>query len=84
MSSAKKFRSQDRLLNSGTYPNLYYPNVFILNGGYKDFYALNKEYCYPQAYVEMDDASYRAECKHAMVKHTKQFRRSFSEGSFLK
>jgi rhodanese-related sulfurtransferase len=31
-------RSQDRSLNEKCYPNLYYPELYLLEGGYKSFY----------------------------------------------
>ncbi|ESO86596.1 hypothetical protein LOTGIDRAFT_57373, partial [Lottia gigantea] len=46
-------RSQDRLLNSDNYPSLYYPEVYILDGGYKAFYEESKELCQPAAYRPM-------------------------------
>jgi hypothetical protein len=35
---AKHLRSKDRLLNVGCYPNVHYPEVYILSGGYADFW----------------------------------------------
>ena len=31
-------RNQDRLRNNDSYPNLYYPEIYLLEGGYKAFY----------------------------------------------
>lgn len=36
--SAKHLRSKDRLKNVGAYPRVHYPEVYILQGGYADFY----------------------------------------------
>ncbi|KWU46427.1 Rhodanese-like protein, partial [Rhodotorula sp. JG-1b] len=36
--SAKHLRNQDRLRNVAAYPNIYYPEVYILKGGYEAFY----------------------------------------------
>ena len=33
---ALHMREKDRALNE--YPNLFYPNIYILDGGYKQFY----------------------------------------------
>lgn len=35
-------RSQDRILNGATYPHLNFPEIYILEGGYKNFFATHK------------------------------------------
>lgn len=35
-------RKRDRDLNEKEYPNLHYPELYILKGGYKDFFPLHK------------------------------------------
>ncbi len=57
-------RKIDRLLNQNTYPNLYYPELYLLEGGYKDFYAKFKTYCIPSNYTLMLDPNYSAQLKH--------------------
>jgi hypothetical protein len=37
-SSAKHLRSRDRTLNGALYPKIFYPEVYILEGGYCGFY----------------------------------------------
>ena len=57
-------RRFDRDLNP--YPNLFYPNTYVLEGGYKEFWQVggrNLEYCEPQTYVRMDDDNFKQECK---------------------
>eukprot|EP01121_Diplochlamys_sp_Union-15-3_P014401 TRINITY_DN4585_c0_g1_i3.p1 TRINITY_DN4585_c0_g1~~TRINITY_DN4585_c0_g1_i3.p1 ORF type:complete len:352 (+),score=36.27 TRINITY_DN4585_c0_g1_i3:50-1057(+) len=56
------FRNMDRMLNN--YPNLFYENVFILEGGYKNFFDNYQDYCIPQNYVTMRNKEYREECRH--------------------
>jgi hypothetical protein len=41
--------------------------MFILEGGYKAFYATNKEFCHPQAYVEMNDERFVTQMKEYQV-----------------
>ncbi|XP_041123845.1 M-phase inducer phosphatase 1-like isoform X3 [Polyodon spathula] len=44
-------RKIDRNLN--VYPQLYYPEIYILKGGYKEFYTLFQSLCEPCGYVPM-------------------------------
>ena len=50
-----RFREYDRDMNQ--YPNLTYPNLFLLEGGYKKFYGLYPEFCIG-GYVSMYDPKY--------------------------
>ncbi|XP_073408967.1 uncharacterized protein [Dendrobates tinctorius] len=45
------FRNLDRKANR--YPHLYYPELYLLQGGYKEFYETFKCFCEPQGYVKM-------------------------------
>ncbi|XP_063818416.1 M-phase inducer phosphatase 3-like [Pseudophryne corroboree] len=44
-------RNLDRQAN--VYPHLYYPELYLLKGGYKEFYEKFKCLCEPQGYVSM-------------------------------
>ncbi|KAK3607190.1 hypothetical protein CHS0354_007106 [Potamilus streckersoni] len=46
-------RNQDRELHKGDYPQLTYPEVYLLEGGYKAFYDLHKDLCDPCGYKPM-------------------------------
>ena len=50
---AKHLRRCDRMLNYDNYPKLTYPDVVILEGGYKRFYENYSQWCNPQGYIEM-------------------------------
>ncbi|XP_064601137.1 M-phase inducer phosphatase-like [Liolophura sinensis] len=52
-------RSMDRDVNKDCYPHLHYPEVYLLHGGYKNFYETQKELCCPQTYVPMLHADYK-------------------------
>ena len=39
------FRDYDRRQNGGRYPELCYPNILLLEGGYSNFYAQFRELC---------------------------------------
>lgn len=49
------FRSLDRQCN--VYPHLSFPDVYVMNGGYRDFFASFVQHCRPMRYVPMDHAS---------------------------
>jgi M-phase inducer tyrosine phosphatase len=42
---ASMFREIDRQMNVRRYPQLFYPQAFILNGGFRDFFASYPEEC---------------------------------------
>jgi len=71
---AQFFRKADREKNRFFYPRLHYPDVYVLKGGYKEFYHQYKEFCSPQKYVEMADAKYIEQCKQ----HRKMFKKAKS------
>ena len=49
------FRSFDRQHNLCNYPSLSFPFVYLLDGGYAEFFqsSLGKHWCEPQAYISM-------------------------------
>uniref|UniRef100_H3BDC8 M-phase inducer phosphatase n=1 Tax=Latimeria chalumnae TaxID=7897 RepID=H3BDC8_LATCH len=50
-------RGEDRNINE--YPSLYYPELYVLKGGYKKFFHEFKEFCEPQAYCPMHHEDFR-------------------------
>ncbi|XP_018607161.1 M-phase inducer phosphatase 1-B-like isoform X2 [Scleropages formosus] len=52
-------RRDDRRVNE--YPALHYPELYILKGGYRDFYLAYKEHCEPQSYCPMHHEDHREE-----------------------
>ncbi|KAI0200256.1 rhodanese-like domain-containing protein [Astrocystis sublimbata] len=65
---ARHIRAEDRTANAESYPHLTYPEVYILEGGYSDFFKLQRDRCYPQAYVEMDAQEHANTCEREMGK----------------
>ncbi|XP_065175785.1 M-phase inducer phosphatase 1-like isoform X2 [Sycon ciliatum] len=51
-------RSMDRERALERYPQLCYPEMYIMRGGYKEFHAQYKGHCEPQNYIEMNDQRY--------------------------
>ncbi len=52
-------RNMDRRKHLADYPNLTFPHMYVLRGGYKTFHQQFPAMCSPQhAYVRMHDAAY--------------------------
>lgn len=77
---ARHLRNQDRMLNYNQYPKLFYPEIYILKGGYKAFYNEFKPFCIPQNYIPMDDGNFKYELGREMTAFKKSWKRckSFS------
>lgn len=58
----KLLREKDRQMNQ--YPELIHPELYLLDGGYRDFYKRYKEYCEPQAYKPMKSRNHRDELRN--------------------
>ncbi|KAJ7316623.1 hypothetical protein JRQ81_002785 [Phrynocephalus forsythii] len=59
-------RGEDRAMNE--YPALHYPELYVLRGGYKDFFSAYKELCEPQGYCPMHHQDFKAELLKCRVK----------------
>ncbi|KAK7014998.1 Rhodanese domain-containing protein [Favolaschia claudopus] len=57
---AKHLRAKDRALNNHVYPRIHYPEIYILEGGYSQYFQASSVRCEPQAYVTMDDPTHTA------------------------
>ncbi|XP_004686827.1 PREDICTED: M-phase inducer phosphatase 3 [Condylura cristata] len=55
----RSLREEDRALNQ--YPALYYPEMYILKGGYRDFFQEYVDLCEPQNYCPMHHQDHKAE-----------------------
>ncbi|XP_029545731.1 uncharacterized protein LOC115147594 isoform X6 [Salmo trutta] len=52
-------RELDRALHASLYPLLFYPELYLLEGGYRHFYSCYPELCEPRGYVPMLHGEYR-------------------------
>lgn len=81
---ASHLRKLDRLHNADQYPYLTYPDVVVLEGGYKSFFDQYTHLCEPQGYVEMKDTKHKKVCEKEMnkvLRASKLIRaKSFSNG----
>ncbi|XP_063053973.1 M-phase inducer phosphatase 1-B-like [Engraulis encrasicolus] len=57
--TCRLLRSVDR--SRSEYPALAYPELYILKGGYQDFYHHHKEFCDPQTYCPMHHEDHKEE-----------------------
>ncbi|NXF73170.1 MPIP2 phosphatase, partial [Sclerurus mexicanus] len=58
-------RARDRAQNR--YPALHYPELYVLQGGYREFFRRFRSHCDPQGYRPMDHQDFR--------EHLRRFRR---------
>ncbi|KAJ1776808.1 m-phase inducer phosphatase [Coemansia sp. RSA 1824] len=77
-SMACLLRRRDREVNMHKYPYLHYPEIYVLKGGYRQFYSLHKPQCEPQNYVEMNDEQFAVDCRERMLQFNRQFKRTKS------
>lgn len=80
-SMALALRQADRSLASD-YPRCYFPDVYVLQGGYAEFFQRCPDLCEPRAYVSMDDPRHLEKRSSGMNGFRKQFtrNRSFAYG----
>ncbi len=64
--SAKHLRSRDRAVNNHSYPRVYFPEVYILEGGYCQYFKESGARCKPPGYVRMDDPNHAASRREDM------------------
>ncbi|KAI0148210.1 Rhodanese-like protein [Hypoxylon sp. NC0597] len=65
---ARHIRASDRMVNAEFYPKLTYPEVYILEGGYSEFFVEHRDRCHPQAYVAMGAEEHANTCEREMGK----------------
>ncbi|KPP77831.1 hypothetical protein Z043_102717, partial [Scleropages formosus] len=59
-------RERDRMLNQ--YPALFYPELYVLKGGYKEFFPRFQKECEPQAYRPMDHEDFKEDFRMFRLK----------------
>ncbi|RXM30336.1 M-phase inducer phosphatase 1 [Acipenser ruthenus] len=59
-------REKDRMIN--LYPNLYYPELYILKGGYKEFFPKFQNQCRPQSYRPMHHEDFKEDLRKFRLK----------------
>lgn len=49
---------------------LFYPEIYVLENGFRSFYINKREYCDPTVYVSMKDDIYKKEMKEKCLELT--------------
>eukprot|EP01105_Mastigella_eilhardi_P008234 TRINITY_DN200_c0_g2_i1.p2 TRINITY_DN200_c0_g2~~TRINITY_DN200_c0_g2_i1.p2 ORF type:complete len:494 (-),score=140.66 TRINITY_DN200_c0_g2_i1:3303-4784(-) len=62
-----KLRTLDREINKSHYPHIFYNDVYLLEGGYHDFFPMYKDHCDPPVYVTMLDKNHAKEFKQCKI-----------------
>lgn len=65
---AKYIRQRDRAVNHERYPNLTFPEIYILDGGYSAFFHTHRNLCSPQNYVGMESKDHEQACERGLAK----------------
>jgi len=61
--SLRYMRKLDRSANLENWPSLYYPELYLLDGGYQGFFQKYPDFCDPRDYVSMFDRRFISDCK---------------------
>ncbi|SCV69076.1 BQ2448_2096 [Microbotryum intermedium] len=77
--TAQHLRKQDRLKNHHDYPNIHYPEVYVLQGGYAEFYRSFPERCIG-GYLAMDDPEHIAK-RSTQLNNFRQRKRQFQRAN---
>lgn len=63
----KKLRERDRTLNQSVYPGLYFPEIYLLHKGYKEFWQTYPHLC-EGSYTEMNDPQHSQDLRRMRAK----------------
>eukprot|EP01125_Pyxidicula_operculata_P012572 TRINITY_DN4131_c0_g1_i2.p1 TRINITY_DN4131_c0_g1~~TRINITY_DN4131_c0_g1_i2.p1 ORF type:complete len:280 (+),score=44.05 TRINITY_DN4131_c0_g1_i2:852-1691(+) len=62
----RQLRKLDRVANWERWPRLFYPELYLLDGGYSNFFSKFRSYCVPQEYVSMFDTRFTMDCRASL------------------
>jgi hypothetical protein len=65
---ARFLRERDRKIHGDRYfPHLFFPELYVMRGGYKHFFNSFPELCEPRSYLPMHAPTHTAQCKAAVA-----------------
>ncbi|OQR95068.1 mediator of RNA polymerase II transcription subunit 31 [Achlya hypogyna] len=62
----RHIRKIDRFIHASKYPELHYPEMYLIDGGYKQCFETRLEMCRPPTYTAMDDPAHAEASKNQM------------------
>ena len=65
---SRYLRNKDRDDNEDNYPALHWPEVYLLEGGYKAFFEKFQEWCDPCAYRPMNEPGHEEDLRRCRAK----------------
>ena len=74
----RNLRSIDRRINESRYPALFFPQLYLLDVGYRGFFQSFPELCEPRGYVPMNDPRYSTERKDSGMRNRRSWKRNKS------
>uniref|UniRef100_H0Z7C0 M-phase inducer phosphatase n=1 Tax=Taeniopygia guttata TaxID=59729 RepID=H0Z7C0_TAEGU len=77
----KFLRERDRSCHS--YPQLHYPELYVLKGGYREFFSQFPGHCEPRDYRPMEDPAFREELRRFREQSRRGRRALFVRGRDL-
>lgn len=80
---ASHLRNCDRMLNYDNYPKLHYPDILIVEGGYKSFFEKYSHRCFPRRYIEMGSQDHIDKCESEMEKFRRNSKRVATKSNSL-
>lgn len=66
-SQLKLMRELDRKANQDAYPHLFYPELYLMENGYCEFFSKFPQLCHPQDYIRMDDERFKGSLRGNLV-----------------
>eukprot|EP00039_Didymoeca_costata_P015737 m.272595 g.272595 ORF g.272595 m.272595 type:complete len:354 (+) comp16275_c1_seq19:102-1163(+) len=77
--AVKHIRNLDRRIHLSTYPKLFFPEMYLLEGGYKNFFGQCSDFCEPSCYIEMLDERYTEKLNeaHRIVRQSRKNKSEF-------
>jgi hypothetical protein len=65
----------DRWIHADQYPILFYPQLYLIDGGYKNCFETCQAICQePIQYLKMQDKAFVQECKIAFTRFRRQWK----------
>ncbi|KAH8825331.1 tyrosine phosphatase [Flagelloscypha sp. PMI_526] len=68
---AKTLRQMDRTDNGHFYPRIFWPEVYVLEGGYCAYFARSGHRCIPPNYIQMNDPNHAKSCEEDLSQFRK-------------